>query len=881
MLAVIVALLLFWQGSRQFNKRLNELGSPEAIELTTDIKDLTGIETLGNGVLVAENGELKVMSIEELSRQIEATKTGEPQVIQQFIPGPAITNNTTNVTNQTINQGTDSQTLSLVGNVLSISNGNSVVLPAGGAEADGVIGNEVTNVTGANSGLTRSGAGTTVDPYTLAANIGNGLLLASNQIAINSPSCGGGQALSWNGTAFACVSAGGTGDILQNGNSFGATMTIVTNDAQALNFETGGTTKASIAANGNLAVDTDTLFVDATNNKVAIGTTTAQEKLTIGTAEATVSSGSLQGIYANGGSGAGSVWRDTQYDVELWASANIFGGFLGTTSSNPLSLRTANANRLVLSATGDITIGAVDTTGNVLVLDTKTDAGDPTGVNGGMYYNSSSGKFRCFQASAWIDCIGAGGGSLFTDGGTATYLTSTTDELVVGSNSQALGAKLAIVGTSNQEQLLIRANSGQTNANPLVLFQNSTGTELARLNVDANSNIAFGTNALANNTSGSFNIALGSALAANTTGAENVAVGREALSNNTNGNYNVAVGRGALSSNNEWFNTAIGNNAGAGAVGAASGHNVFVGAESGFSITTANNNTLLGRSSGRAVTTGDNNLLLGYQTGDNLTTGSNNILLGYDLNATSATGSNQLNIGGVLEGDTSTLAAVFNGTLGYTAGTADTNTAVCRNAAGQLAACTSSARFKDDVLDLSFGLEQLRGLRPVSYNWKESGKQDVGFIAEEVAGIIPQAVTYDENGQVASFNTNTVVSLAVASLKELDSQVQKQQLQLDELQKAVWDGGVVTSDTTFNGLVTFNKEVRLSGRNVGSVKIPAGQTRTTVMISGSVDDIADVVATKQEFITGDWRITGKTRSGFVLELERPQAKDVWFDWHAF
>lgn len=52
---------------------------------------------------------------------------------------------------------------------------------------------------------------------------------------------------------------------------------------------------------------------------------------------------------------------------------------------------------------GDVT---ADATGTLLVLDTKNNAGDPTGVNGAMYYNSSSNRFRCFQNSVWRDCLG-------------------------------------------------------------------------------------------------------------------------------------------------------------------------------------------------------------------------------------------------------------------------------------------------------------------------------------------------------------------------------------------------------------------------------------------------------------------------------------------
>ena len=47
-----------------------------------------------------------------------------------------------------------------------------------------------------------------------------------------------------------------------------------------------------------------------------------------------------------------------------------------------------------------------DGVGTLLVLDSKNTAGDPTGSNGGMYYNSSSNKFRCYEDGKWIDCIG-------------------------------------------------------------------------------------------------------------------------------------------------------------------------------------------------------------------------------------------------------------------------------------------------------------------------------------------------------------------------------------------------------------------------------------------------------------------------------------------
>ena len=56
-----------------------------------------------------------------------------------------------------------------------------------------------------------------------------------------------------------------------------------------------------------------------------------------------------------------------------------------------------------------IQVGTADGNATLLVLDQKTSAGDPDGVDGAMYYNSSMGKFRCYEGTGvngkWKDCI--------------------------------------------------------------------------------------------------------------------------------------------------------------------------------------------------------------------------------------------------------------------------------------------------------------------------------------------------------------------------------------------------------------------------------------------------------------------------------------------
>lgn len=104
-------------------------------------------------------------------------------------------------------------------------------------------------------------------------------------------------------------------------------------------------------------------------------------------------------IQNNAGSDAMTIDATTG-DINV--AGTLKSGALQTTSidaptANPLALAAVNAT--------SVTIGTSDANATTLVLDTKTSTGDPTGVDGAMYYNSSAGAFRCYQAGGWRDCI--------------------------------------------------------------------------------------------------------------------------------------------------------------------------------------------------------------------------------------------------------------------------------------------------------------------------------------------------------------------------------------------------------------------------------------------------------------------------------------------
>ena len=52
----------------------------------------------------------------------------------------------------------------------------------------------------------------------------------------------------------------------------------------------------------------------------------------------------------------------------------------------------------------------------------------------------------------------------------------------------------------------------------------------------------------------------------------------------------------------------------------------------------------------------------------------------------------------------------------------------------------SDKREKKDIYQISESLDRIKELRPTKFTWKETNKQDVGFIAQEVEKIIPEVV---------------------------------------------------------------------------------------------------------------------------------------------
>jgi hypothetical protein len=279
------------------------------------------------------------------------------------------------------------------------------------------------------------------------------------------------------------------------------------------------------------------------------------------------------------------------------------------------------------------------------------------------------------------------------------------------------------------------------NAYTTAIFNTASGFRALYSNTTGSGNTASGISALASNTTGYNNTAIGNgALSANDTGWWNTASGISALASNTAGYYNTASGFRALQSNSTGnFNTA------SGTIALFNNYTgtllTCVGSYCDTSVDGLTNATAIGA---YAVVGQSNALVLGSINGVNSATASVNVGIG-----------------------TTTPSNVF--TIGQGAG----------HAVADGWDTYSSRRLKTNIHTLHGALATVEQLRGVSYDLKANGKHEVGVIAEEVGAVVPEVVSWDQNGKDAqSVDYGRLTALLIEATKEQQALIREQQEQI-------------------------------------------------------------------------------------------------------
>ena len=108
---------------------------------------------------------------------------------------------------------------------------------------------------------------------------------------------------------------------------------------------------------------------------------------------------------------------------------------------------------------------------------------------------------------------------------------------------------------------------------------------------------------------------------------------------------------------------------------------------------------------------------------------------------------------------------------GHFAGTV--NTGIISNS-GSITSSTyfysSDAALKEDIQTIENPLEKVQALRGVSYKWKDTGKKDIGLVADEVEEVLPELVVENEHKQM---DYGHMIGLLVEAIKEQQKEIEE------------------------------------------------------------------------------------------------------------
>ena len=465
----------------------------------------------------------------------------------------------------------------------------------------------------------------------------------------------------------------------------------------------------------------------------------------------------------------GQTFPGTGTIAGVTAGTDLTGG--GTRGTVTLNLDTTKVPQLATANTF---------TGNQAVNGNVSATGTVNSNSGFLIGNFLFASGSVANANAFLGFAGNTNRS-----NTGTFNTATGWQALKGNTSGALntatGDFALLSNTTGGSNTAIGVNA--LDSNTTGYFNTAVGRDALYSNTVDSYSTAVGAYALFNfddNTGAEENEAFGyQALYSNTTGNVNDAFGYQALYSNTTGNNNDAFGYQAL-----YFNVGSGNNAfGGNALSQTTGsENTATGNQALYNNTTGSYNTASGSNTGgtfdASQITGSYDTLLGSETG--MFTGSLNNATAIGACAT-VSASNALVLGTNL-GACGNGLPTANTKVGIDTGNPTNILSVLQGGGHAIADgwdTYSSRRWKTNIHPLQNALSKVEQLRGVSYDLKDSGKHEIGVIAEEVGKVVPEVVSYEENGKDArGVDYSRLTALLIEATKEQQMLIQKQQHQL-------------------------------------------------------------------------------------------------------
>jgi hypothetical protein len=188
---------------------------------------------------------------------------------------------------------------------------------------------------------------------------------------------------------------------------------------------------------------------------------------------------------------------------------------------------------------------------------------------------------------------------------------------------------------------------------------------------------------------------------------------------------------------------------------------------------------------------GSQNVAIGYEALKSNVQGTLNTALGYgaDVGSGYINGATAIGAGAVVKEDNALVLGSFGIRVGIGTSTPSNIFTIGQGQGHAIADAWdtySSRRWKTNIQTLRGSLEKVEQLRGVSYDLKDSGKHEVGVIAEEVGAVVPEVVSWETNGKDAhGVDYSRLTALLIEATKEQQALIQKQQGQIKVQQRQI------------------------------------------------------------------------------------------------
>ncbi len=95
----------------------------------------------------------------------------------------------------------------------------------------------------------------------------------------------------------------------------------------------------------------------------------------------------------------------------------------------------------------------------------------------------------------------------------------------------------------------------------------------------------------------------------------------------------------------------------------------------------------------------------------------------------------------------------------------------------------SDAGLKTNIQPIDGALNKVMQLQAITYDKIATGKNEIGFLAQDVAKIIPEICAIDKSGEGRGIDYSRLTSVLVGAVKAQQEQLKSQEKQIDEFEK--------------------------------------------------------------------------------------------------